>query len=282
VKFQGDIMIKSTFHTHSRFDDGKEELEAYIKSALDKEFKVFGFSGHAPVNFESNWHIKHEHFDEYISTTKQLKEKYKNRIEIYTGLETDYFDGCTDWRNRKGIDYTIGAVHFLIDDNTGEFLQIDGTTEEFEKTLRGFDNDIHALFKAYFSKIRDMLMKMPPNIIAHLDIIRKNNANNAFFDEEDSIYREEVMKTLEIISLTNTIVEVNTGGISRGYVKTPYPSKWILEACRDMNIPIMLNSDSHHPDNIDFYFDEAIVLLKSIGINKQRILYQNEWRDVGL
>jgi len=90
------------------------------------------------------------------------------------------------------------------------------------------------------------------------------------------------MKTLEIISLTDIIVEVNTGGISRGYVRTPYPSKWILEVCRDMNIPIILNSDSHHPDYIDFYYDEAIALLKSIGINKQRILYRNEWCDVAL
>jgi len=275
-------MIKSTFHTHSRFDDGYEELESYITAALNKNFQVFGFSGHAPVNFESTWHIKPEQLDEYIDTIRHLKEKYKNEIEIYTGLETDYYDGCTDWRKKRGIDYTIGAIHFLIDEKTGKFLIIDGTHEEFENTLKGFDNDIHTLFRAYFSRIRDMLMKMPPNIIAHLDIIRKNNTNNAFFDEEDSIYREEIIKTLEIISLTNTIVEVNTGGISRGYVKTPYPSKWILEACHDMNIPIMLNSDSHHPNNIDFYFDEAIALLKSCGIYKQRILYKNEWCDVSL
>jgi len=180
-------MIKSTFHTHSRYDDGQEELESYITAALEKNFQVFGFSGHAPVNFESIWHIRNEYLDEYINTTKQLKEKYKNRIEIYTGLETDYFDGCTDWRNKRGIDYTIGAVHFMIDEKTGDFLLLDGTVEEFENTLKLFDNDIHALIKAYFSMLRDMLIKMPPNIIAHLDIIRKNNANNAFFDEEDSI-----------------------------------------------------------------------------------------------
>ena len=77
---------------------------------------------------------------------------------------------------------------------------------------------------------------MTPNIVAHLDVIRKNNYNNAFFDEDDSVYREEILKTLEIISLTNTIVEVNTGGVAKGYVKTPYPSKWVLEVCHDMDI----------------------------------------------
>lgn len=276
-------MTKSTFHTHSRFDDGKEELEDYVKAALEKNFQVFGFSAHAPVNFETNWHVLHECLDEYIDTAKYLKEKYKNEIEIYTGLETDYYDGCTDWRKKRGIDYTIGAVHFLIDEKSGKPMSIDSTRKDFEMTLKdGFDNDIHALFRVYFAQIREMLMKMTPNIVAHLDVIRKNNSNNAFFDEEDKVYREEILKTLDIISLTDTIVEINTGGIAKGYVKTPYPSIWIIEACRDLDIPIMLNSDSHHPNNIDFYYDEALTILKSIGINKQRILYKNEWCDVNL
>lgn len=276
-------MIKSTFHTHSRFDDGQEELEDYIKKALEKNFQVFGFSAHAPVNFKSDWHMKQSCFDEYVDTINLLKKKYKNDIEIYTGLEADYYDGCTDWRKKRGIDYTIGAVHFLIDEKTGQAMPIDGTRKEFESTLEeGFSNDIHALFRAYFVEIREVLMKMTPNIIAHLDVIRKNNTNNDFFDEDDDIYREEILKTLDIISLTNTIVEVNTGGISRGYVKSPYPSIWILEACRDMDIPIMLNSDSHHPNNIDYYYDEAYDILKSTGINKQRILYKNKWCDVSI
>ncbi|MGI6085031.1 MAG: histidinol-phosphatase [Acetivibrionales bacterium] len=276
-------MVKSTFHTHSRFDDGREDLEAYIISALEGNFQVLGFSCHAPVIFKTNWHMQKEYFDEYVALTKQLKEKYKNDIEIYTGLETDYYPGCTDWRRKNGIEYTIGAIHFLINDKTGQNMSIDGSRKEFENTLEmGFNNDIHALFRAYFAQIREMLMKMTPNIVAHLDVIRKNNPGNIFFSEDDSVYRDEVLKTLDIISLTNTIVEVNTGGMAKGYTSTPYPSKWILEACRDMDIPVMVNSDCHNPDNIDFYYDEAYAILKSIGIKKQRILYRNEWCDVSL
>lgn len=276
-------MIKSTFHSHSRFDDGTGELEAYVISAVSKGFKVFGFSAHAPVIFESDWNMKQERFDEYIRTIGHLKEKYKGTIEIYTGLETDYYPGCIDWRIKNGIDYTIGAVHFLRDNRAGTYMPIDGSREEFEDGLKYvFDNDIRSLVKAYFGQVREMLMKMPPNIVAHLDVIKKNNGTGVFFSEEDDYYREEVMKTLEIISLSNTIVEVNTGGISRGYMKEPYPSKWILEVCLDMDIPVMVNSDSHHPDNIDFYYEEAHNLLKGIGYRHQRILSDNEWRDVRL
>lgn len=275
-------MIKSTFHSHSRFDDGQEELEAYIESALAKGFSVFGFSGHAPLIFNSVWNMKQEYLEEYLQTANSLKEKYKNQIQIYTGLETDFYPGCTDWRNKYGLDYTIGAVHFIKNEETGKYMPIDGSREEFENTLSDYDHDIHALFMDYFEKIREMLLKMPPNIIAHLDVIRKNNAGNIYFREDDKIYQDEILKTLEIISLTDTIVEINTGGIARGYLTEPYPSRWILENCYDMGIHIMLNSDCHHPENIDFHYNESYAMLRDIGFKKQRILYNNEWHDVSL
>lgn len=276
-------MIKSTLHSHSRFDDGSGELEDYVISAVSKGFKVFGFSAHAPLTFEYDGNMKPGSFDEYVRTTGLLKEKYKETIEIYSGLETDYYPGCIDWRVKNGIDYTIGAVHFLRDDKTGAYMAMDGSLEEFEDALKnGFDNDIRSLVKAYYSQVREMLMKMPPNIIAHLDVLRKNNNKGDYFSEEDDYYREEVLKTLEIISLSNTIVEVNTGGIARGYMTEPYPSKWILKVCLDMDIPVMVNSDSHHPDSIDFFFEEACSMLKNIGYRHQRILVGNEWRDVKL
>jgi len=276
-------MFKGTFHAHSRFDDGREELESYIISAMAKEFKVFGFSAHAPVLIDSEWNMKEEDFDEYVQTTKFLKEKYKEGLEIYTGLETDYYPGCVDWRKKKGIDYTIGAVHFVKSETTGSLMPVDGYRQEFEDTLRdGFSGDVQALVRAYYGQIREMLLNMPPNIVAHLDIIRKNNGNNVFFNENDEYYREEISKTLEIVSLTQVILEVNIGGISRGYVEEPYPSKWILESCLDLDIPVMINSDAHQPDMIDAYYREAVGLLKDIGYSHQRVLYGNEWRDISL
>ncbi|NLM75842.1 MAG: histidinol-phosphatase [Clostridiaceae bacterium] len=276
-------MFKSTFHSHSRFDDGKEELEAYIKSALEKGFKAFGFSAHAPVLNETGWNMKMKDFEEYVNTTKILKNKYKDKLEIYTGLETDFYEGSIDWRKKEGIEYTIGAVHFLVDKKTNEYLPVDGTPEEFEETLNNsFGGDIKALVSAYYGKIREMLLLMKPDIVAHLDVIRKNNKNCKYFKEDDDYYMNEVYETLKVISSSNAIVEVNTGGISRGYVESPYPSRWILEACLDMNIPVIVNSDCHHPEHIDFYYEETYDMLKDIGFKYQRVLYRNEWRDVSL
>lgn len=276
-------MIKSTFHAHSSFDDGALTLEDYVRAAIAKGFSALGFSAHSPVLFQSDWNMDPARFPEYVATAGALKEKYREQIELYTGLEADYYKGCVDWRGKEGIDYTIGGLHYVLNPKTGLYLTFDGNRREFGEILDDiYEGKITALVEGYYGLVREMLMKMTPNIVAHLDVIKKNNASGRYFDEDDEWYRDEVMKTLEVISLTHTIVEVNTGGMARGYTKEPYPSRWILEACLDMDIPVMVSSDSHHPDTIDFYFDESYQLLRETGYKSQRILLHGEWQDVSL
>lgn len=278
-----ETMIKSNFHSHSSFDDGSGALQDYAEAAIAANFRVFGFSNHAPVLFSTEWNMPAGRFDAYTAEASALKEKFKGRIELYTGLETDFYRGCVDWRNKPGIDYTIGAIHFVQNPADGRYLAFDGSRKEFEENLNcTYEGDIRLLVKDYYALVRDMLTRMPPNILAHLDVIRKNNGTGRFFDEEDAWYQEEVMKTLDVISLTHTIVEINTGGISRGYLQTPYPSRWILEECLALDIPVIVNSDTHHPDTIAFYFEEARQMLRDIGFKSQRILLGGTWQDVGL
>jgi len=227
--------------------------------------------------------MKAEALPEYLRVTRELKERYAGRIELHTGLETDFFAGCTDWRTMPGITYTLGAVHFLPHPATGAAMPVDGNAKEFKETLEeGFDGDIQAFGEAYYGKIREMLLSMPPNILAHLDVFRKNNAGDRYFDEEDEWYREEIAKTLDVVSLTDVIVEVNTGGMSRGYLKDPYPSWWILSGIFEAGIPIQLNSDVHHPDAVDFGYEAVRSGLLKIGFTKQRVLYGGIWQDVPL
>lgn len=276
-------MLISTFHSHSRYDDGKGELREYADKAASVGMRCFGFSGHAPVAFPTDWNMKLVDLDAYVRETKALKEAYADRVELYTGLETDFYDGCIDWRLRVGIEYTIGSVHFLKNEDTGIYMPVDGNAQEFRETLSdGFRGDIEAFGEAYYRQIRDMLIAMPPNVVGHLDVFRKNNAGGRYFGEDEEWYRDQIMNTLDVISVSDVIVEVNTGGISRGYVTEPYPSRWILEEMLELNIPIMLNSDTHAPDTLVFHYPEAISMLKDIGFRTQRILLGGQWQDVPL
>jgi histidinol-phosphatase (PHP family) len=117
-------------------------------------------------------------------------------------------------------------------------------------------------------------------ILGHIDSIKKHNRQIGFFSENEDWYRDLVLDTLEVVSGSGLLLEVNTGGMSRNYTQEPYPSKWILRRCAEMGIPVVLNSDAHRPDLIDYAFRETEKLLVSVGIPRGRVLLDGEWRDV--
>ena len=61
------------------------------------------------------------------------------------------------------------------------------------------------------------------------------------------------------------IFEVNTGAISRGIRKTPYLGEELLYILKEKDSKVMLSSDSHSAETLDFYFEEAKKLLRDVG-----------------
>lgn len=273
----------SNYHTHCALCDGKMMPEDYVLSAIKKGFASIGFTSHAPVLFKTSWTMKPENLPIYIRIVNNLKEEYKNDIQIYTGLETDFYPGCKDYRNYPKIDYTIGAIHFIYDEKNKKFMALDGSVDEFIETLDiTFNGDIRSLVETYYNLLGEMVVTHTPNILAHLDVIKKNNMNNRFFNESDLWYRKKIEELLYIIKENKVIVEVNTGGISRGYTTDVYPSSWILKLMKQLDIPLVLNSDAHHPDWIDTYYNNALDIIKNAGYTHERILYNGQWQDVPL
>ena len=58
-------MIKSNYHTHTNFCDGKSTAEEMVKSAIEKKFDIFGFSSHSAYPYKSSWHLNPEKHFEY-------------------------------------------------------------------------------------------------------------------------------------------------------------------------------------------------------------------------
>jgi len=271
----------ATYHTHSLFCDGKMLPEDYVLAAVRKGFSAIGFTSHAPVSFDAYGSMKPEDLDKYVETINGLKEKYKNKIQVYTGLETEFYPNCPDFRQYPGIDYTIGSLHFIYDEKNGRYLSVDGPEEEYTELINDvFGGDVKALAETYFDLLIEMINTHTPDIAGHLDLIKKNNRNGLYFSESEKWYRDKVEEVLHAISRHDVVVEVNTGGISRGYTRDTYPSEWILKIIREMDIPVVLNSDAHHPDWIDTYYPEAVRMLKNIGFTYQRVLLDGIWQNV--
>lgn len=274
-------MLKTNYHSHSEFCDGTGKLEDYVKSAINKGFDVLGFSGHAPLPFESDWTIPKAKLETYIDELKRLKSTYKEKIEIKIGLEVDYIENtmgpADSFYKEIGLDFIIGSIHLLPDGETDGYLSVDYKKSEIEQLInKTFGGDARLLVKEYYSKIRDMSELSGFDIIGHLDVIKKTNIDSIYFNETEDWYKKEIEITLECIAAGKQIIEINT----RDILNDPsgiYPSPWILKRTQYYNIPIVLNSDAHRPDRLDNYFKEAKTMIINAGYSELKVFVGNKW-----
>lgn len=280
-------MKPANFHTHCNLCDGEGEPEAYVQEAVKRGFGALGFSSHAPLPQPSDWTLNWDTVPLYLETVTNLKRRYKDRIDIYLGMEIDYIPGrmgpATPEFERLNLDYRIGAVHTYEDEKTGNLYGIDGTVEEFEHILYTlFNGDMQAFVRDYFQRVRDMAETQPPDIIAHFDLQKIRNGDSHAYSETASWYRSLVVSTLESISRGGSILEINTGGVVRKKTASFYPSRWILEAAHSLNIPITISADAHTPDGIDAYFAEAKLSAREAGYREVMAMEDGRWRSFPL
>jgi len=279
-------MAQANFHTHTLFCDGLNHLEDYVVVAINKEMSAIGFSTHVPIPFINKWNMPAAKTQDYFATIQQLQKKYSQQIEIYAGFEMDYLITADKRLIHEYInqaDYTIGSVHYLYAVKNQKYYTTDGTADDVALTHQEFANgDSKFLVSAYYNELLHIIREFKPNIIGHLDVIKKRNYQNCYFDETAKWYQDLVEQVLEEIALHNIIVEVNTGGRLRGYIADNYPSAWILKKCLAKNIPIIISSDAHRTEDLDGFFTETIQQLKNSGFTHQKTLRTGKWIEVAL
>lgn len=118
----------TNYHTHTyRCNHASGTEEEYIKRAISCGVQIMGFSDHAPIPFEAGyntgWRVPKEKAQEYVDTINALKEKYKDKIELYVGFEMEYypeyFDEMFAFVKSVGAEYLILGEHYLGKENDG-------------------------------------------------------------------------------------------------------------------------------------------------------------------
>jgi histidinol-phosphatase (PHP family) len=263
----------SNYHCHSRLDDGAGELADYAAAAADKGMATLGYSGHAPVPFETDWTMPAALLPEYVATVRRLKEEYDGRLEILLGLEVDFIPGLLSTRSphirELGLEFTIGSVHFLGRLRDGTWWTGDGALGELEQGLEeSYGGDARAAVERFYALTAQMVRESPPDIVGHFDVIKKNNRDARFFSEESPWYRQAVRTALDAVARAGCIMEINTGGLVRNTSGAVYPSEWILAECLARDIPITVNADAHRPEHVDGHFEESYTLLRQVGYRR--------------
>jgi histidinol-phosphatase (PHP family) len=280
-------MILTNYHTHYNICDGKGEPEDFIERAIELGFKQIGFSSHAPLPQPAEWTMQRGELNHYCNKIRSLKEQYSERITVYLGLEVDYIPGWMGPHSEEflelDLDYVIGSIHCFENPHTGEFFGIDGPYEEYDQVFSGiFGGNMYHLVRNYYQRIREMVSLHRPDIVGHMDLIKMRNPDNCYYSESDTWYRGEIMETLDEIAAQGTIVEINTGGKTRGKTKEFYPGSWIVRECYQRNIPLTINSDAHEPAHLDSLLTEAARVAWDAGYREVMMLHDHDWHPVPL
>ena len=257
------------FHSHSHHCDGKESMEEYVKAAIEKKFKAFGFSAHSPLPFPNEWSLTPEGFRQYVQDARHLIEKYSNEIDLYLGLEIDYIPGHSEdfagFMKDTPLDYNIGSVHLVRSEEDGKIWFIDGPVEGYINGVNEiFKGDFKAAVTAFYKQSIRMIETQQPQIIGHIDKVKMNNKQR-WFSTGEKWYADLIDQTLEAAAKNNCIIELNTRGFYTGKIDEYFPSTDILHKCLDLGIPMMVNSDAHHPSQLDKHFAEGHDLLRKVG-----------------
>lgn len=273
-------MIRQNLHTHCTYCDGKNTLEEMVLAAIDKGFSSLGFSSHCFSNLSyDECGIKTaSDYESYLSEVEALKQKYKNQISIYRGIELesrikDELYPIPDPR----LDYSIGSIHWFYLDS--RHWEVDYKAEILLQAKESFGG-FRPLIESYYNEVIEFAKHSSYSITGHIDLVTKFSELNNFGFENESWYRDAALSAAESVVKCGKLVEVNTGAISRGYRTTPYPDPFILKRLAELNAPIIVTTDCHSTNNIDIKYDETVSMLSSYGFTHLYYLTDSGFKGI--
>ena len=298
-------MTLSCLHTHTTFCDGTADVETMCETAFARGFSSVGFSAHAPLTkkmgIKTDWVMHEEKLEEYIDSVLAARRRWNGKLAVFLGMEVDFIQGITSPADPDiqalPLDYILGTVHYSISPKNGEPFNIDEYPENFCKVMEEYGNDGRAICEAYYHSYGSMIAVGGYDILAHLDLVKKNNDRFRFFSQDDTWYKNLLVKTADLIVSAAgkagvngktggqmPVVEVNTGGINRGYCTEPYPSLYALKLLKERNIPLVVTADAHAPDHLGKSYEKAVETMRQAGISSAALLERQEngsagWRE---
>ncbi len=258
--------MRIDLHNHTTLcNHATGSMEEYVLKAIEKGIDTFGFSCHAPMSFEPEYRMSLVQTKTYEKDVLELKEKYKNKINILLAYEVDYMSENKflekDILNAK-VDYLIGSVHFI--DKWGfdnpEFIG------EYE------DRNIDEIWAEYFACVSAMVKTNYFDIVGHLDLIKVFK----YLPTKD--IKIIALQTMKDIKASGMVLEINSAGL-RKPIKEQYPSYELLELAYELSIPITFGSDAHAIEQIGYGYDEVVSRAKKIGFT-QCITFNNKIQQI--
>ncbi|MBQ3383724.1 MAG: histidinol-phosphatase HisJ family protein [Lachnospiraceae bacterium] len=263
------------YHVHSEFsDDSRESMEKQIEKAIELGFDEICFTDHVDYGIKKDWAegniewrggdgisssadkldpLSNVNYMEYFGKILRMKETYKGKIQIKSGLEfgvqsitiPQYEELWARWNNV--LDFALLSMHQV---NNQEFW-----TQEFQqgKTQKQYNEE-------YYEEILKVIRQYKHySVLAHLDLIVRYDKQGVYpFDK----VKDLIAEILRTAIADGKGIEINTSSWHYG-LKDTQPSRDILKLYKDLGGKIItIGSDAHNTSYLGDHIEEARKILR--------------------
>ena len=226
--------MRANYHTHTwRCNHAIGKEEDYVKTAVEQGFDILGFSDHTPQFFPKGYtsriRMNPEELPKYCTTIRNLKDRYRDSIQIHVGLEAEYypalFSELLPAIRDQGVEYLLLGQHYLGNEQGQPY---NGSPTTDESILRRYcAQSMEAMQTGYFT------------YFAHPDLIR--------FQGDHVTYRKYMRRLCQEAKSCGMPLEMNLLGLwsNRNY---PDMRFWALAA--EEGCQVILGWDAHAPEQL--------------------------------
>ena len=258
------------YHVHTEFsDDSTYPMEDVVKDTVRLGFDEICFTDHVDYGVKVDWDSKEEvtyrdgeplanvDYPKYVEQVRNLQEAYQGKISLKLGMEfgvqmhtIPQFEALF---SRYPFDFILLSVHQVEDK---EFW-----TQDFQRGRTQIEYN-----ERYYEEMLNLVNHYHNySVLGHLDLIVRYDEMGVYPFARVRPYIEEILKK---VIKEGKGIEVNTSSHRYGLADST-PSKEILRLYRELGGDVItIGSDSHKPEHLGTYLEEAKGLLKSLGFLK--------------
>lgn len=255
------------YHVHTAFsDDSVYPMEDVIKDAIRLHLDEICITDHVDYGVKDDWDSGKEilyrngeplanvNYPAYMAEIERVQHLYSDKITIKTGMEfgvqTHTIPQFQALFHRYPFDFIILSIHQVEDKEfwTQDFQR--GRTQQ-EYNERYYEEMLHVVqnYKDY-------------SVIGHMDLIKRYDQEGIYPFEKVKPIIAEILKT---VIADGKGIEINTSFHRYGLTES-MPSAQLLQLYRDLGGTIItIGSDSHRPEHLGAYIQEAKNQLKGLG-----------------